>query len=138
MKKFIYTLSFIAIALTFAAASTFAQSATRIDADVPFDFAVGDEVLGAGKYVMRLRAAAGGAELLEIRNARNKVVFEILVMRNGETAVGKANLVFDRVAGHPVLAKIRLDNKGLTVRMEKSALTTLAAKDRKRAADKSN
>ena len=41
MKKFIYTVSLLAIALTIGGNAALAQSTTRLDAQIPFDFAVG-------------------------------------------------------------------------------------------------
>ena len=124
MKKFIYAISFLAIALTFGGTSTSAQSATRIDAVIPFDFAVGDEVFESGKYVMRLRPSASGAETFEIRDHAHRIVYEAIVLRNGDNTLGKPNLVFENVDGQRVLAKIRLQNKGYAVPVEKSAITS--------------
>lgn len=138
MKKFIYTVSFLAIALAFGGTSALAQISTRIDAEIPFDFAVGGEVLEAGTYVMRLRKNNAGAEALEIRDAKNKIVYEAFMLQNGDISLRKPELIFDRVDGQPVLAKIRLENKGFRVPVEKGAITTLAAKDRKRGSGTSN
>jgi len=137
MKKFIYTLSFLAIALASTTTAS-AQSSTRIDAEIPFAFAVGDEVLESGKYVMRLRKNSSGSETLEIRDARHRVVYEAFLLQNGDSTLGKASLVFDNVDGQHVLANIRLENKGFAVPVEKSAVTTLAAKERKRLGGSSN
>jgi hypothetical protein len=133
MKKFIYTISFLAIALAFGGTSALAQISTRIDAEIPFDFAVGGEVLEAGNYVMRLRTNNAGAEALEIRDAKNRIVYEAFILQNGDISLRKPKLIFDRVDGQPVLARIRLENKGFRVPVEKGANTTLPYKHRKRA-----
>ena len=138
MKKFIYTVSFLAIALTFSGTSALAQSVTKIDADIPFDFAIGGQALDAGKYVMRLRKNNSGAETLEIRDAKNHVVFEAFLLQNGDSSLNESKLVFDNVDGQRVLANIRLQNKGFDVPVEKSAITTLAAKKGKRLGGSSN
>ena len=138
MKKFIYAISFLAIALTLGGTPVSAQSSTRIDAEIPFDFAVGGEALDAGKYVMRLRQNSSGTETLEIRDEKNRVVYEAFLLQNGDSALNTAKLVFDNVGGQRVLANIRLQNKGFAVPVEKSAITTLAAKERKRLNGSSN
>ena len=138
MKKFIYAVSFLAIALMFGNTNASAQSTTRIDAEIPFDFAVGGQVLEAGKYVMRVHRNNSGAGALEIKDANNRVVYEAFMLQNGDISLDSAKLVFDNVNGQRVLAKIRLDNKGFALPMEKSAATTLAAKERKRLAGSSN
>ena len=130
MKKFIYTLSFIAIAMAFTGSSALAQSSTRIEADVPFAFALGEKVLEAGKYTMRISNVNSAAEVLEVRNGSNKVIYSAVMIRNGATARKNPHLVFDQVEGQPVLAKIALDSKGFDVPVEKSAVTTLAARNR--------
>ena len=138
MKKFIYAISFLAIALTLGSPSAAAQTATRIEADIPFAFAVGDEVLESGKYVMRLRRASGDAETLEIRDAKNRIVYEAFVLQNGDVSLNEAKLLFNNVDGQRVLANIRLQNKGFNVPVEKSAITMLAAKNGKRLAGSGN
>jgi len=138
MKKFIYTVSFLAIALTFSGTSALAQSVTKIDADIPFDFAIGGQALEAGKYVMRLRRNTSGSETLEIRDAKNHVVYEAFLLQNGDSSLNESKLVFDNIDGQRVLANIRLQNKGFDVPVEKSAITTLAAKKGKRLGGSSN
>jgi hypothetical protein len=138
MKKFIYTVSFLAIALTFSGTSALAQSVTKIDADIPFDFAIGGQALEAGKYVMRLRRNTSGSETLEIRDARNHVVYEAFLLQNGDSSLNESKLVFDNIDGQRVLANIRLQNKGFDVPVEKSAITILAAKKVKRTGGSSN
>ena len=96
MKKFIYTISFLAIALTFTGTSALAQT-TQIDAQVPFDFTIGSETFEAGKYVMRLRKTVAGAEHLEIRDSKNRVVYEGFMLQNGDLASNKPELIFDRI-----------------------------------------
>lgn len=130
MKKFIYTISFLAIALTFTVTSTLAQT-VKIDAQVPFAFTIDGETFEAGKYVMRLRKTVAGAEHLEIRDSENRVVYEGFMLQNGDLATSKPELLFDRIAGKAVLAKIRLQNKGVSVPMDKDTNITLASKERK-------
>ena len=138
MKKFIYTVSFLAIVLTFTGTSTLAQAATRIDAQIPFDFTIDGEAFEAGKYVIRLRKTASGVQHLEMRNAKHRVVYEGFVVQNGELATGQPELLFDQIGGQAVLAKIRLENMGLGVPVDKDATTTLASKERKRTGGSSN
>lgn len=133
MKKVILTLSFLSLALAFVFTSANAQLATKIDADIPFDFVVGDKAFAAGKYVIRLRRTPSGAEQLEMRDSNNRVVYEAFAMPNGDPADKKPELIFDRSAGQAVLAKIRTEDKGFSVAVEKPA-TVIAAKEKKKAA----
>ena len=138
MKKFIYTVSLLAIMLAFSGTSVLAQSATRIDAQIPFDFTIGGETFEAGKYVMRVQRTSGGAEKLVVRDAKNRVVYETFMLQNGDATSDKPELIFDRIGGQAVLAKIRLENMGLGLPTDKDANLTLAAKERKRIGGSSN
>ena len=137
MKKFIYTVSFLALMLIFGGISASAQLVTRIDANIPFDFSIGGQTLEAGKYVMRIRKSTG-AEKLEVRDAKNRVVYEAFMLQNGDSTLDKPELIFDRVGGQAALAKIRLENMGLGIPTDKDANLTLASKERKRIGGSSN
>lgn len=138
MKKFIYAISFLAIALAFSGTSVLAQSGTKIDADIPFDFTIGGKTLAAGKYTMFVRKNNSGAEQIELRDSKFHIVYEGFMLQNGDRSTGRSELIFDRVAGQPVLAKIRLENKGIAVPVEKDPSVTLAAKERKKLGGSSN
>ena len=138
MKKFIYTVSFLAVMLIFGGTSASAQLVTKIDANIPFDFAIGGETFGAGKYVMRIRRNNTGAEQLEVRHAKNRVVYEAFMLQNGDATLKEPELIFDRIGGQAVLAKIRLENMGLGIPTDKDANLTLASKERKRIGGSSN
>ena len=138
MKKFIYTIAFIAIALAFSGTSVLAQSITRIDANIPFDFSVGGEVFEAGRYVLRVQKTSSGAEKVEMRDARHRVVYEAYMLQNGDSTAGKPELIFDRIGGQQVLAKIRLEDKGIGLPIEKEANTAVASKVRKRTGGTAN
>jgi hypothetical protein len=137
MKKFIYTVSFLAVMLIFGGTSASAQLVTRIDANIPFDFAIGGETFEAGKYVMRIRRNTG-AEKLEVRDAKNRVVYEAFMLQNGDATLKAPELIFDRIGGQAVLAKIRLENMGLGVPTDRDSNLTLASKERKRIGGSSN
>ena len=62
MKKLIQIVSFIALVFVIAGADLHAQRTTKIDASIPYDFAIGDEQFEAGKYVMRVTRSTSGAQ----------------------------------------------------------------------------
>ena len=137
MKKFIRAVSFLGLALIFGNTATNAQSnVTRVDADIPFDFVVGDEQISAGKYVMRISSSSAGAKIVTIVNADRELVATVLVSHNGDRSKTSAELVFDRSAGVPVLAKIITDNGGYS--MPTSAETTQLTSLKKAANDTVN
>ena len=115
MKKFIQIASFLAIVFVMAGSDVYAQYATKIDADIPFDFAIGDQTFEAGKYIMRLRKNPTGVETVELRDANNRVVYEAFAMQNGDTGNGKAQLIFDRDGTIAKLSKVQTGLKGFNM-----------------------
>lgn len=116
MKKFIQVFLFLGLALIFGGISAQAQSVTKIEAKIPFDFVVGDKAFAAGDYVLRISPTATSARELEIRNAAGEIVYTAFAVINGDTGKGRLELVFDRVNGQKTLAKILTDSKGFSVR----------------------
>ena len=115
MKKIIQIVSFIALVFVMAGADVSAQSSTKIDASIPYDFMIGDQEFEAGKYVLRVRQASGGASTAELRDSRHRVIYEGFVMENGDNGNGKANLVFDRSGSVAKLTHIRTGTKGFAL-----------------------
>ena len=127
MKKIIQTISFIALAFLFGGITANAQQATRIDANVPFDFIIGNRYLTEGEYVIRVTGLPGGAKQLEVRSAKGEILYNALAVSNGDTGRGRSELVFERTDGRVVLTKILTDNAGYSVPMvDLSGLTALA------------
>lgn len=138
MKKFIYTISFLAMTLILGGTPAFAQTDVRLDAKIPFDFSIGNETFDAGNYVMRVKRTPTGIDMIEVRDAKYNLVYQAFVARNGGESEGNPELVFDRASGQAVLSKILLNDKGYNVPMEKNGGTVLAAKERKRQGGSSN
>ena len=115
MKKFIQIVSFLALVFVMAGSNVNAQHGTRIDAEIPFDFAIGDQTFEAGKYIMRLRKNPTGVETVELRDANNRVVYEAFAMQNGDTGNGKAQLIFDRDGTIAKLSKVQTGLKGFSM-----------------------
>jgi len=115
MKKIIQTVSFLALAFIFGGVTANAQTSTKIDANVSFDFIVGDQYLSAGEYVIRVSPSAGGVKNVEVRSKSGEIVFMGLVLPNGDTGRGRSELVFDRTEGRAVLTKILTEGAGYSV-----------------------
>jgi hypothetical protein len=98
-----------------AGADVQAQRTTKIDATIPYDFAIGDDQFEAGKYVMRVRRSNSGASVAELRDSKHRVVYEGFILDSGDTGNGKANLVFDRSGSVARLTQIRTGDKGFAI-----------------------
>jgi hypothetical protein len=115
MKKIIQIVSFLALVFVMAGVDVQAQRTTRIDANIPYDFTVGDQQFDAGKYVMRLRRSTTGATVAELRDSQHRIVYEAFVLDSGDTGNGKANLVFDKSGSVARLSQIRTGEKGYSI-----------------------
>jgi hypothetical protein len=130
MKKIIQFASFLAIAFVLSAANIYAQGVTRIDANIPFDFVVGDKMFEAGKYVLRIHRQASGARTVDLYDTKGHVLHSAFALESGETARGEANLGFSKIAGINALTAIRLDSKGYKVPTEKSNIQLASARNK--------
>ena len=115
MKKIIQTVSFLALAFIFGGISANAQQTTRINANVSFDFIVGDQYLSAGEYVIRVSPSPGGVKNIEVRSKTGDILYLGLATPNGDTGRNRSELVFDRTDGRAVLTKILTEEAGYSV-----------------------
>jgi hypothetical protein len=116
MKKIIQVASFLALAFVFGNVDANAQAfGKRFEANVSFDFVIGNEAFPAGKYYLRVAGDPNGPAFLEVRNAERDIVFQGIMMTNGERLTNAAQLRFDQSTGRPALALILSENAGYTV-----------------------
>lgn len=115
MKKFIQAASFLALAFIFGGITANAQSATKIDAVVPFDFVIGNQYLAAGEYVIRIAATPSGAKLVEVKDKSGEIVYNALAIINGDRGDGRSELVFDRTDGRAIMTKILTEDVGYSL-----------------------
>ena len=116
MKRIIQIVSFLAFAVAFANVEAKAQAfGKRFEADVSFDFVIGEEVFPAGKYYLRVAGNPNGPGFLEVRDAERDIVFQGILMTSGIRSSDVSQLRFDRSTGRPALALILSDNSGYAV-----------------------
>ena len=95
-----------------------------IEASVPFDFAIGNTRLPAGKYQIR-KMDDLAENVLEIssENGRTRVVFEVDdAETRADQAASKTELVFDKVGDQYFLARIWVAGSLSGIEMPKSKL----------------
>lgn len=112
MKKIIQLVSFLGLALIFAAIEADAQKVVKVEANIPFDFVVGNKSLPAGEYVLRIIDVNSGAVRIDVRDAEKETVYSGLLLTNGNRNSAKSELVFDRTEEGSVLAKIVTKSNG--------------------------
>ena len=116
MKNIIRLVSFLSFALLLGGVTANAQSSTtKVDADIPFDFVVGDRSMPAGKYVLRISPNSTTVKVLEVRDKDNEIVYSGLITTSGDRNSSRTELKFDRIAGQAVLAGIVTAQNGYEV-----------------------
>lgn len=140
MKKFIQIVSFLALVFVMAGTEVNAQSVTKINAVIPYDFSIGDEQFEAGKYVMRVKRMQNGVNLIELRDSSHRVVHESYALENGDPGTGKANLVFDRSGSVAKLTQVRTGDRGFAISGDTKGdgSMTLASKKKKKGNEAKN
>ncbi len=115
MKRFIQFLSVISLAMVFGVAGVFAQAGTRLEAEIPFDFMIGNKSFSAGSYTLSLAPAKGGITTFDLKDAEGRVVHSTHAMSRGFSAKGKSVLVFNNNTGDSRLERIITPDVGLGV-----------------------
>ena len=107
-----------------AVANAQVVSVPQVEANVPFDFVVGDTRLPAGKY--RIAAVDGTLDkVLEIRSTDNRttVLFDTEdAQTRSDQIETKTELVFDKVAGQYFLSEIWVAGSATGSSLQKSRM----------------
>ena len=105
LKGFTMLMLLVVLALATAVASTNAQSANRVVADIPFEFSVGYKTMPAGEYSVRTVTTAGNG--LMIQSADGKLAALRLSDETGRSKNNSpARLVFHRYGERYFLAEV--------------------------------
>ena len=111
MKKQAFrTITMLSFLLMVAAISVNAQqlSENKIAVNIPFDFAVGETKLPAGKYTLRRIISTSSADQLLIQNAEARVDMRSGITRPNRASevLGESRLIFNRYGGEYFLSQV--------------------------------
>jgi hypothetical protein len=115
MHKLIRLFSILSLAVVFGAVSANAQTITKVDADIPFAFTVGNTGLAAGKYNIKVVSNTAGTATVRISQKDGSGSWTTLGLINGDVATGSAALVFDRYGDERVLRQIATSNNAVAI-----------------------
>jgi hypothetical protein len=115
MKKFLLTLSSLALSVTIFAFSANANTKTRLTVDVPFSFTVGDTVVAPGEYLVEItRDLSGGATVGLVDGKGQRVALAI-----GRVAAvnspRQSDLVFRKTGSDRTLSRIILRDHAINM-----------------------
>ena len=94
MKIIIKALLVLSISVVFGGASAYAQAGTRVQAEIPFQFAIGDEVFPAGSYSMSVIRRSEVVHAVQLRDESGKLIYNTLAVQNGSTRDRDSKMVF--------------------------------------------
>ena len=108
-------ITLLAIANLAMAGTSFAQS-NGVQANVPFDFTVDNQVLPAGTY--RIQTQSPG--LIMIRNHDKPISVLTLVNQDGTKSPNGGKLIFHKYGDHYFLSEILCDSASMNVELHPS------------------
>jgi hypothetical protein len=118
MRKTFLVLSFITL---FGIISVAAQTpGLRVDANIPFDFYIGQETFAAGTYKMTLVHNSNSVYSVSLYDRNNKRIFNSIAIRNPLATKKHSEMVFAVSANGHALEKLRTPDMGFNFAISKS------------------
>ena len=113
MRAVIRTFLVLSLTLVFGASISNAQgTGLRVEAEIPFDFTIGDKTYTAGKYDLTLVRLYGAVHSARLRDDTGKVICNTTAIQNGSSVPNKSDMLFAVVDGQRYLEKIRTPDFG--------------------------
>lgn len=131
MKKLFQFFTVLTLVLTFSVISAFADSVKEFNANIPFQFNVGQKSYPAGDYVIKVKKLASGASAVSFEDKEGNLLENVIVTINGDVAKEAPQLIFNRYENQRFLAKILTPEKGFTL-PESKVERDVAGKNRQR------
>lgn len=106
MKRLIQFCSVLCLALAFSFVSANAQSAKKVEANIPFDFNAGGQHYKAGKYTLKVSEARTSGAVVYLTDGEDRVLDTMLVSLSSDAVQGDAEMVFNNYDGQRYLSSI--------------------------------
>lgn len=133
MKRLIQICSVLCLALAFSFISANAQTTTKLNADVPFDFNAGGKHYKAGPYTLRI-TNSGNSAIIHITDPENNILDTMLARVSSNTSDGEPVLVFNNYEGQRFLSGIA--TREGSIKISRSTIERQIAAGKKRAEKK--
>lgn len=104
MKRLIQFCSVLCLALAFSFVSANAQSAKKVEANIPFDFNAGGQHYKAGKYTLKISEARAAGAIVHLTDSDDRVLDTMLVALGVDSVQGSAEIVFNNYDGQRYLS----------------------------------
>lgn len=106
MRRVIQMLS-LAVILGGISVAVNGQSTTKVTAEMPFEFSIGDRSYEPGRYQMRVTRANSSHSVLQLMNDKGEVIHAILVRKDDVKKAAKSSLQFDVKGDRRSLSSLR-------------------------------
>jgi hypothetical protein len=107
MKKTIYTFVSVILFSVLAIVSANAQSfGTRVEANIPFDFTVGNKTFQAGNYELSITRNNVDLYSVSLRDESGRSIFRTTALRSAQTSETGAKMIFSVVGNEHYLKNI--------------------------------
>jgi hypothetical protein len=130
MHKLVKLFSVLSLVLVFTVVAANAQTVTKIDADIPFAFSVGNTDLAPGKYSIKVVSSTAGTVSVRIAQKDGSGQWTALGLVNSDAAIGESVLVFDRYGNDRVLRQVKLSDSGISIGANRSRKVRLARNEK--------
>lgn len=108
MKKFLLTLSSLALSITIFAVSANANTSTRLTVKIPFAFTVGDTVVAPGEYQVEVTRNLSGGATVGLVDGKGQRVAQAIGRVSAVNSSAKNDLIFRKTVSDRVLSRIIL------------------------------
>lgn len=113
MRKLILGIfALFSISLVFTTAMSAQTFGTRVEANIPFDFTVGDETYSAGSYRLVFIRSIGSVYNVSLMDEKGRAIMKTVAIQNGSTVRNKSELVFAVTEGGHFLDRLRTPDAG--------------------------
>jgi hypothetical protein len=114
MKKLVQICSILSLVFVFSAISAQAQTVTRYEAQIPFDFNIGEKSYPAGSYVIRIAKNTTSSLALYLEDNKGKHLETAMVVQTGQVSKNEPEFVFSRYENQRFLTTIRTPERGFS------------------------
>jgi hypothetical protein len=119
MKKLIQITAILSLLVIFSAVSAQAQTVNRYEANIPFDFNIGQKSYPAGIYVVKTAKLSDSCVSLTVQDKEGNKLQTILVAASGNVSKKQPELVFNRYENQRYLAQLLTHDARISIVMSK-------------------
>ena len=116
MKKLIQICSVLSLLVVFSVVSANAQAfVKRYQAQIPFDFNIGQKAYQAGNYVIKISKFSSEGIALSLEDTKSHRLQTVLLPKNGDVSADAPKLIFTRYENQRFLSKLLTEEIGVSL-----------------------